>query len=694
MFQDERYKLKKIAPVAALPLVFGLLAAPAAYAAPSEVTDIDDLTLLATTDLHGTLVDYDYFTGQPFGANKPEDARGLDRLSTAIKGVRADKGEESVILLDNGDANQGASIETVYHANRTADTIDPMASAFNYLNYDAVVAGNHEFNYGLEDLSQYIGSLDMPFLAANVDDRETGNFAYDPYTIIEKTTADGHTVNVGVVGVVTPGVPGWDGDKVASLEFNDTVETLKLVVPLVKADGADVVIVLAHTGEDPTDYVWNPADLQENAARSIAQNVSGIDVIVAGHSHVTNLEQKYYTNPDGREVLLTQPGYHARALSEVNIPLSLQDGDVVVDWTDEVKPSASHLAAPDFAQDPEIENVIAPWFEETKDWVGTVVAQSTEEMKSETSAWEDTAILDFVNKVQVDEITRALEGTEYEGLPIVAEVSPFSRTAVFDKGDVTIADMASIYVYDNTLFGIKFTGEQLRDYLEWSARFYIQQDEGAEVEDWSTVTNAQYEGMTRGLPDYTYDVLSRVNYHINISKPVGERIDLLTFPDGTPVQPDDELILALNNYRQSGGSAYPHVKTAPVIYDEQKAIRDLMIEWAQENGTIDPSTFFEVNWSVSTSAAEGGAEEPTETPTDSTETPTDGTDEPTDSTGEPTKPGDSDSSDGTDDSVVEPTNGEGGNLAKTGSSDIFALAGAALAMLIAGSVLVVRRMKA
>nr|WP_198030437.1 CapA family protein [Actinomyces sp. S4-C9] len=232
-------------------------------------------------------------------------------------------------------------------------------------------------------------------------------------------------------------------NKVASQEFNDTVETLQQVVPVVKADGADVVIVLAHTGEDPTDYVWNPADLQENAARSIAQNVSGIDVIVAGHSHVTNLEQKYYTNPDGREVLLTQPGYHARALSKVNIPLSLQDGDVVVDWTDEVKPSASHLAAPGFAQDLEIENVIAPWFEETKDWVGTVVAQSTEEMKSETSAWEDTAILDF------------------------------------------------------------------------------------------------------------------------------------------------------NNYRQSGGSAYPHVKTAPVIYDEQKAICDLMIEWAQENGTIDPSTFFE-----------------------------------------------------------------------------------------------------
>lgn len=678
--------MKKIAPIAALPLVFGLLAAPA-YAAP-EVTDIDDLTLLATTDLHGTVVDYDYFTGKPFGADKPENARGLDRLSTAVHEVRAEKGDDSVILLDNGDANQGSSISTVYHANRTADTTDPVASAFNYLEYDAVVAGNHEFNYGLEDLNQHIGTLDMPFLAANVNERETGNPAYQQYEIINKTTADNHAVKVGVVGVVTPGVPGWDGDKVASLEFRDTVETLKEVVPEVKAQGADVVIVLAHTGEDPTDYVWDPADLQENAARSIAQNVSGIDVIVAGHSHVTDLAQKYYTNPDGREVLLTQPGYHARFLSNVNIPLSLQDGKVVVDWNDTEKPSATKLNAADYEPDPNMEHVIAPWFEQTKEWVATVVAQSTEEMKSETSAWEDTAILDFINKVQIDEVSRALEGTEYENLPVIAEVSPFSRTAVFKEGDVTVADMASIYVYDNTLLGIKITGEQLKDYLEWSARYYIQQEEGAEVDDWSTVTNAQYEGMTRGLPDYTYDVLSGVNYHIDISKPVGERIDLLTMPNGTPVQADDEFILALNNYRQSGGSAYPHVRTAPIVYDEQKAIRDLMIEWAQDKEIIDPSTFFVQNWSVSTSAVEGESPEPTEEPTDATEEPS-ATDEPTSG---PVETGPSGSA--TEPSAAEPTNGEGGNLAKTGSSDIFALAGVALAMLLAGGVLVTRRMNA
>lgn len=109
--------------------------------------------------------------------------------------------------------------------------------------------------------------------------------------------------------------------------------------------------------------------------------------------------------------------------------------------------------------------------------------------------------------------------------------------------------------------------------------------------------------MTRGIPDYSYDVLSGVNYHINISKPVGERIENLTMPDGTPIKDTDVFAFAVNNYRQSGGSGYPHVASAPVIYDEQKAIRELMIEWAQEKKVINPADFFVENWTVSTSAA-------------------------------------------------------------------------------------------
>ena len=727
------------AAIAIAPLVL-LLSCPSAIAVTGEANDIDDLTLLATSDTHGTALNYDYFTGETFGAEDPAKTRGLENLSTAISEVRADEGAESVMLIDNGDANQGSSLETVYHANRDASTTDPIASLYNHLDYDSGTVGNHEFNYGLDDLSQYRESLDFPLLGANVIDRNTGEPYLEPYTMVEKTTADGHTVQVAVIGVVTPGVPGWDGDKVASLEFQDTVEAVKKYVPEVKAQGADVVVVSAHTGQDPEGYEWNPADLQENAARSIAENVSGVDVIVGGHSHVTDQVQTYYTNPDGREVLFTQPGYHARFLSNVNIPLSLdENGEPVVDWTEAEKPSVTAMNAADYAADPAVEKVIAPWHEKTKDWVAQVVATATEDMPAADAAWSDTAILDFINKVQTDELTRALKGTEHEDLPVVAEASPFSRTAVFEKGDVTIADMAALYVYDNTLLGVKMTGADLKDYLEHSARYYKEQEEGAEVADWSTVTNAQYPGDTRGIPDYSYDVLSGVNYHINISKPAGERIENLTWPDGTPVEDDDTFVMALNNYRQSGGSGYPAVKDAEVVYDEQMAIRDLMIQWAQEHGTIDPNEFFVENWTVGTSAAET-PEQPTDPePTDDpTEEPTDpenpGTDEPSDEAPSEDAPsGDAPSDEapaqdkpgnGTPDKdapakpapahgngkapashgsahdapspaaqAAEHSQRPGGFLPRTGA-EVTAIVGVALALLTAGGALVARRRKA
>lgn len=596
--------MRRTAAAAIVPLVLALCAGPALAAPTGDRQDIADLTLLATTDTHGTALDYDYFTGKKFGTpEKPQNTRGMDHLSTAISQVREAEGADSVVLLDNGDANQGSSLESVYHAERGAGTTDPIAALYNHLGYDAGTLGNHEFNYGMGDLAQYRDSLDFPLLGANVLDRKTGKPYFKPYTIVEKTTADGHKVKVGVVGVVTPGVRVWDGPKVKDLQFQDMVEAAQTWVPEAKKAGADVVVVSAHTGLDAEGYTWDPADLEENVGKSIAEKVPGVDVVIGGHSHVTDQVQTYYTNPEGREVLYTQPGYHARFLSEVDLPLSLVDGKVTVDWTEQEKPTAQALQAADYPADPQVAKIVAPWHEKTVDWVGTVVATATEEMDSATSAWEDTAILDFINKVQTDEVTRAMKGTKNESLPVVSEASPFSREAVFKKGDVTIADMASLYVYDNTLLGVKLTGAQLKDYLEHSARYYKQQEPGVPVADWSAVTNAQYEGDTRGIPDYSYDVLSGVDYHIDISKPVGERIQFLTLPDGTPLGDDDEVVLALNNYRQSGGSGYPHVKDAEVVYDEQIAIRDLMIDWAQEKKVIDPTTFFFRNWTVDSSPA-------------------------------------------------------------------------------------------
>lgn len=593
-------------------------------ALPANAAEVDlgDLTVLATTDIHGYAVDYDYFTGSSFGAKDPSKALGMDHLATAIKQVRSEKGADSTLLLDNGDGNQGSSLETYYHANRQAGDTNPMASVFNLLGYDAGVLGNHEFNYGPADLAQYQSNLNHPLLGANVIDVATGKPAFTPYVTFDKTVG-GEQVKVAVVGVVTPGVATWDKATVeGKLEFQDASVAANKYAAQAKAEGADVVVVLAHTGLDAEGYVYNAADKNENIAKSVAEQSTDIDVVIGGHSHVTDKAQEYFTNKNGEKVLFSQPGYWARFASQVEIPLTKDDatGEIDVEWSDDEQPTAVALKASDYAQDPSIQQTIEPWYTKTTEWVKTVVAQSTETMKADTSAWEDTAIVDFINKVQTDEVTRALKGSEYKNLPVLAEASPFSRTAVFNKGDVTIADMAGLYIYDNTLYAVKLNGTQLKDYLEWSARYYQQQAEGAQINDWASVTNAMYDGATRGIPDYSYDVLSGVNYHINISKPVGERIENLALPDGTAVTDDTEVILALNNYRWSGGSGYPHVTAAPIVYNEQKAVRDLMIDWAIQNKTIDPATFFEKNWTVSTSAAEVAPEpaptgEPTVAPT-------------------------------------------------------------------------------
>lgn len=578
---------------------FATTTEPAEPEAPAA--EAMDLTILASTDLHGTALDYDYFVGEPFGASDREDTRGMEYLSTAISSVRAEVGAESVLLVDNGDANQGNSLETVYHANNDGTVVDPMASVFNHLGYDTGTVGNHEFNYDLDVLKQYEDSLEMPLLGANVIDVATGEPFHTPYTMVEKVVG-GETVTVGILGLVTPGVRNWDRQFVeGKLEFKDLVQTAQEWVPVMKSEGADVVVVLSHSGLDAEGYQWDPSHLTENISKSLAENVSDIDVIIGGHSHVEDKVQEYFVNPDGREVLYSQPGYHARFLSQVTVPLTVVDGDVAVEWTETSKPTAQALHAYNYDADPAIAQVIAPWHDQTVEWVNQVVAQATEDMPAATSRYEDTAILDFINHVQIEELERALAGTEWADRPIIAEVSPFSRTAVFSEGDVTVADMAAIYVYDNTLYGIEVTGAEVKEYLEWSARYYTQQEEDAVIENWDDVTNALYPGATRGVQDYAYDVLSGVNYHINISKPVGERIENLTHPDGTPVADDDLFAFALNNYRQGGGSGYPVVQDAPVIYNEQKAIRDLMIDWAIERGTIDPAEFFEVNWTVSTS---------------------------------------------------------------------------------------------
>ncbi|GAA1547346.1 bifunctional metallophosphatase/5'-nucleotidase [Brevibacterium picturae] len=553
-----------------------------------------ELTLLATTDVHGHVLNWDYFANAPYPDG---EELGMSRASTLIKEVKEAKGEDSVLLVDNGDTIQGTPL-TYYYAQQeriteTGET-HPMARTYNHIGYDAQVVGNHEFNYGLDLLAQYTEQVDFPVLGANVINDDDGQTHLDPYTIVNKDVS-GREITIGVLGVTTPGSRIWDKNNLSGkVHFDDPVETAKKYVPEMKDAGADIVVVLSHSGKDPDGQVWDPSKLQENVSTSAAK-VPGVDVLVAGHTH-QNEPSQVVTREDGTKALITQPNYWARSVSEVDLPIDLEE--MGIDWGS-AEPEAAPLATQgDVAEDPEIKDLIDSAHKKTIDYVNTKIGSVTETMSASTSYYEDTAILDFISQVQSQAVETALADTEYKDVPVISQASPFSRTAEFPAGDITIRDVAGLYVFDNTLAGVEINGSQLRDYLEFSARYFKQTEEGADF-DPATGTNAIDEVLDRPIPDYNYDALSGIDYDINVSKPVGQRIENLTDKNGDTVGDDDTFILAINNYRQSGGGDYP-VGDLKEVYNEQVEVRQALIDWVKDNEVVDPTDFYDENWQVVT----------------------------------------------------------------------------------------------
>ncbi|MCQ1995842.1 bifunctional UDP-sugar hydrolase/5'-nucleotidase [Arthrobacter sp. zg-Y1171] len=557
-------------------------AAPPEHAGKDQKTSV---TVMGTSDMHGYVENWDYFKDGEYDDAAHNDV-GLAKVSTLVDSVRADRGVESTMLIDAGDTIQGTSL-TDYFANTEPITetgeIHPMAAAMNSMDYDAAALGNHEFNYGLELLREFEGQLDFPLLGANAVDAATDKPAFTPYIIKTVKTKGNKPVKVGILGLTNPGVAIWDKNNVdGKLEFPGIVEQAQKYVPEMKARGADVVVVSSHSGTSGTSSYGDDLPL-ENASTQLAETVPGIDAILVGHAHQEIPERFVANKTTGEKVLLTEPLNWGMRLSVMDFELTKVRGQ----W-DVTSASASLLNANTVEADPVVSKLVAEQHQRVIDYVNTPVGNATESMPAEESRYRDTAVMDFVNSVQAQAVDRALDGGPNADLPVLSLVAPFSRTAEIPAGPVTIRDLAGLYVFPNTLFGVEMTGAQVKDYLEYSAKYFTQTAPGAPV-DPATLTNAG------GTPDYNYDMMSGVDYDIDISRPVGERIVNLSF-NGAPVDPAQRFAVATNNYRQSGGGNFPHISTAPVLVNQQTEIRQLLIDYVVAQGTVDPADFAEDNW--------------------------------------------------------------------------------------------------
>ncbi|MFC6155333.1 bifunctional metallophosphatase/5'-nucleotidase [Kribbella jiaozuonensis] len=559
------------------------------------------LSVMGTTDLHGNVFNWDYFKNAEYDDSAHNDI-GLAKISTLVTAVRdriaADRHAPRPLLLDAGDTIQGtplayyfAKIEPI-----TGGHIHPMAAAMNRIGYDAAALGNHEFNYGIELLRKFQRQLRFPLLGANAQDWTTGLPAFPPYVLKRVHVPGEKPITVGILGLTNPGIAIWDKANVENkLKFGGIVELAKVWVPRVRKAGADIVIASVHSGMDLSSSYGDALPYPENTSVLLAETVPGIDAVLVGHAHLEIPERLVTNKTSGEQVVLSEPLKWGMRLSLIDLDLQKVRGRWKV-----VSRHSQVLNANTVGADPRVVELLQKDHEKVVSYVNSKIGTCTEAMSAATAPWEDTAALDFVNFIQADAVSKALVGTPQESLPVLAIAAPFNRAAAIPAGDVSIRDVAGLYIFDNTLLAVTMTGAQVKAYLEFSAAYY-KQVTGAGPFPSDQVTNAPTSTAPGGTPDYNYDVVGGrtkpLTYKIDIAKAVGARITDLSY-DGVAVAADQQFVVAVNNYRQSGGGNFPHVSTAPVVYNRQVEIRQLMIDYVTATGSVDPNTFHTVDWSL------------------------------------------------------------------------------------------------
>jgi 2',3'-cyclic-nucleotide 2'-phosphodiesterase/3'-nucleotidase len=590
---NRRKFLTKSAVTGAGVAVAGAVSAPAAQATQtvkgSRPKKRYALTVMGTTDLHGNIFNWDYFKDAEY-TDAQGNAKGLSRVSTLVNQVRAEKGRRNTLLIDAGDTIQGTPL-TYYYAKVDPITakggpVHPMAAAMNAIGYDAVALGNHEFNYGIETLRKFEDQCHFPLLGANALDAKTLKPAFPPYFIKRFCVPGAPAVKVAVLGLTNPGIAIWDKAYVeGKMVFPGLEEQAAKWVPKLRSMGADVVVVSAHSGSSGTSSYGDQLPYIENSAALVAQQVPGIDAILVGHAHTEIAEVLVTNEKTGKKVVLSEPLCYAQRLSLFDFELVFEKGRWAVESV-----KATVRDSKTVADDPKITKLLKDDHDIVVEYVNQVVGTATARLTTVDARYKDAPIIDLITRVQEDVVKAALAGTEYASLPVISQASPFSRTSEIPAGEVTIRDLSSLYVYDNTLVAKLMTGAQIRAYLEYSAQYFVQTAADAAV-DVEKLTNAG------NRPDYNYDYVSGLSYEIDIAQAAGSRIKNLAF-NGAALDDAQKFVFAVNNYRANGGGAFPHVASAQELWSESTEIRTRIAEWVTAKGVLDPKDFASVDWKL------------------------------------------------------------------------------------------------
>ena len=552
--KQKRLSQSLLAVLMAVALLVSLI--PAALAAEGG----KHITILGTSDMHGNIWGYSYED------NKESANNGMARLYTYIQQVRAEN--PNTILIDAGDDIQGTIMtDDIY--NKTPDEAHPVIAAMNYMGYDAMTLGNHEFNWGIPTMQKIVGQAEFPVLAANVKGTDGKLVTGAGWTIVEK---DG--VKVAVIGVVTPDVPIWDGGKegIEDVTFEAANVAVGKAIDAI-GDQADVIVVSAHMGM----YAEFDEEGGSDSAQKILDDNPEIDVLQVAHNHVV-------VNEKQGDVVIGGVRNGGRDIARFDLTLD-KDNNVVdaaveiVDMTD-VTPSQ------------EIRDIalVAEAHQKTIDYIAGGTDESGEPLPplgSTTAKFQpeneirgipagrvmDTAVMDLINQIQLEN-----SGAD------VSAAALFKDTSDLPAGDINYGNIFDIYKFDNTLYRVTVTGKELKAYMEWAAACYNQWVPG----DINISFDPEY-------PGYLYDMFAGVNYEIDLSQPKGARIKNVMFK-GKPLTDEQTLTLAVNNYRYSSALKSQGLVEGKKEWESSNSIRDMIVAYFAEHSPVAPAV--DNNWKI------------------------------------------------------------------------------------------------
>lgn len=563
-----------------------------------------DVRILATTDLHTNLVNYDYYQ------DKPVETLGLAKTAVLIE--KAKKENPNVLLVDNGDTIQGTPLGTYKAIVNPVEKGEqhPMYAALQALGFEAGTLGNHEFNYGLDYLNRVIETAGLPIVNANVLDPATGKFIYQPYKIIEKTFTDTQgrltTVKIGVTGIVPPQILNWDK---ANLEgkvvVRDSVEAIRDIIPEMRKAGADITLVLSHSGIGDDKYEKG----EENEGYQIA-SLPGVDAVVTGHSHAefpsgngTGFYEKY-PGVDGvngkiNGTPVTMAGKYGDHLGVIDLKLNYTDGKWKV--TDS-KGSIRKVDTKSNVADQRVIDIAKESHQGTINYVRQQVGTTTAPITSYFSLVKDDPSVQIVNNAQLWYAKQELAGTPEANLPILSAAAPFKAgtrgdaTAYTDipAGPIAIKNVADLYLYDNVTAILKVNGAQLKEWLEMSAGQFNTIDPN---------NNQPQNLINTDYRTYNFDVIDGVTYEFDITQPNKyDREGKLANPNasrvrnlkyqGKEIDPNQEFIVVTNNYRSNGN--FPGVREASLNRLLNLENRQAIINYILAVKNINPSA--DQNW--------------------------------------------------------------------------------------------------